>query len=263
MAKKQEATTEVATQKEESNLPAIPTTGWGAGKSIDKADVIVPKILCAQGLSGIVADGEAKLGDLYDSLEKTILAEMNKLGGESLEVIIFEAFKTWQIFEYVVDKNGRGKNVYVKTESWTIENADYKWQEMVDGVDVRRQQVQNFYCVLPSQIKENPKSAFPYLLPFKGMSYKGGRNVSSRIVKLDAMDLPSASKVFEISRKLETKDGNSFFTLDGKSSRDSTNEEMTVAYKWFKAFETAIVVNDDSDLKPEQNEETVPFDNNF
>ncbi len=263
--------TEVTTQ-ENKELAVHRKGNWGAGKHVDAADILIPKILCAQAISEAVTRDEVKLGEFYDSVEKQVLATFdrkNEAKTQDLEIIIFGTFKHWVINhddEYhetipfqptVYDKDGA-----VKIQG----NDQWAYEETVDKVEIQRDNVINFYCVLPQEIKEDPDFAFPYVLPLKRTSRKAGQKIATRLRKLEARNRPSACQVFKLSRKIEmNKQKKEYFVIDAMISRDATDAEMAVAYKWWDALDKkkVNVKIDDSDYREDGNNATVNASSDF
>ena len=257
--------TEVATQ-ENKELAVHQKGDWGAGKDVDANDILIPKILCAQAISKAVTQEEVKLGEFYDSVEKQVLAtydRKNEAKTQDLEIIVFGTFKHWVINhdgEYhetvpfqatVYDEDGK-----VITQG----NDQWAYEETVDKVEIQRDNVMNFYCVLPKEIKEDPTFAFPYVLPLKRTSRKAGQKITTRITKLAARNRPSACQVFKLSRTIEmNKQKKEYFVVDAVISRDATDEEMAAAYKWWDALDKkkVNVKIDDSDYREDSKNGTV------
>lgn len=203
----------------------------------DVRDIILPKILVMQGLSELVADGKALMGELRDSLDGKLLAAKDG----KLEVIPFHSSKSWIIFE-----EHKGKLEYKKTVPWSAQNADWEWTANVDGVNVRRDQCLNFYCLVASEIKE--ESFMPYMLSFRRTSYKAGKKLVTAKEKLKMFKRPLASKVFELSAMKTENDLGTFYVFDIAQSRDTSGEELEAVKAWFDMVQTANVKVDDSDL---------------
>lgn len=253
--------------KEKSKEVAVHQQGnWGAGKDVDASDILIPKILCAQAISEAVTQGDVKLGEFYDSVEKLVLAtydRKNEAKTQNLEIIVFGTFKHW-----VINHDGEyhetvpfQATVYDKDGEVTIQGNDqWAYEETVDKVEIQRDNVMNFYCVLPMEIKEDPNFAFPFVLPLKRTSRKAGQKITTRITKLAAKNRPSACQVFKLSRKIEmNKQKKEYFVIDAMISRDATDAEMAVAYKWWDALDKkkVNVKIDDSDCREDSKNATV------
>ena len=247
-----------AVAKSKTDMAVHNQGNWGAGEDVDSNDILIPKMLCAQAISEAVTQEDVKLGVFYDSVERNVLANYDRKNAsktEDLEIIVFGTFKHWVIThdgEYhetvpfvatTFDKDGK---VLVQG------NDHWAYEEVVDKVEIQRDNVLNFYCVLPSEIKEDPDFAFPYVLPLKRTSRKAGQKISTRIKKLSARNKPSACQVFKLSRKIEmNKQKKEYFVIDAMISREATQVEMALAYKWWNALDkkTVNVKIDDSDYK--------------
>lgn len=223
------------TTKQESNLPAAPMGAWGA-EGITAEDILLPRLMLMQPLSEFVTAGDAKMGTIVESLDKTKV-----MGGEKepCELIIFGQFKTWRI-----EHDGE----YEKTIPWTPENAGLEYESEVDGVIVKNQQVINYYGLSVKDIAKG--EAFPYVIAFKGNSKNTGKALGALLMKLQSQNKPSAAKVFQITTKKDSNDKGTFFVFEVAPGRDTTQEEMAVTYKWYQQLATAKVhVDGDEDEK--------------
>lgn len=207
---------------------------WG-GEDISNEDIIIPKILLMQPMSELVTDGVARIGEFRDSMNKD-----RKLGDEktAVELIIFGTFKTWLEFK---------DDEYLSTKQWSPQNADLKLEEVVeDGSIIRRDKVLNFYCLIPGDIASG--EPFPFVLSCRRTSAMAGKTINTHIKKLQMFKKPSAAKVFALTSRKETNDKGTFFVSEINVLRDSTPEELTAAYEWYKALAKSKVRVDDSDL---------------
>lgn len=206
--------------------------------TVDVRDLLIPKILVMQGLSELVANEKALMGELRDSLDGKLLAAKDA----QIEVIPFHYNKTWVIFE---EAKG-GKLEYKETIPWSASNSDWTWEAVVDGKKVRRDQSLNFFCLIPSEIAGG--YFMPYMLSFRRTSYKNGKKLITAKEKLKMFGRPLASKVFSLSSQKTENDLGTFYVFDIVESRDTTKEELEAVKPWFDMVQSAAVKVDDSDL---------------
>lgn len=225
---------------------AMPKGSWGT-ENIDSDDILISKILCAQAISDVVTSQEISIGAFYDSVEQNVLAKYNakdSAKNENLEVILFSNFKSW-----VIHENGE----YAGIEDFTPQNASWPYEEEIDGVKITRDLVNNFYGLLPSEIKVDGENVFPYVVPFKRTSAKAGKKISTTGKKLQLKGLPLAAAVFELSRTMgeHKESGGKYLVVDAKYKRATTDIEMKAAYKWYTTLQqkSDSIRVDDSDEK--------------
>lgn len=250
VAKKLESKTELTAVPQQENVPAIAgaPAGWGS-EGVQASDILIPKLLVMQGLSKLVADGQAHVGQIRDSLNGELLGGKEK----AMEVIAFSSFRTWVIFE-----KRNGKDEYVKTERITAENENWPINEVVGGVEVRRDKCLNFYVIRPEEIKQG--MAFPYLISFRRTSMQAGKKLSTFAAKLNAFKLPLASKVINLSVTAQENDKGKFFVFDVAMGRAASTAEVQEAFKWYQTLQTAQVRHDDSDLKGNESPAPASYD---
>jgi hypothetical protein len=206
----------------------------------DSRDIVLPKILLMQGLSDLVAEGKAAMGEFRGSLDN------NLLGGKdaTIDVIPFYINKSWILLE----KRGQ-KFEYTGQVPFSAANANWEWNATVEGKEVRRDQSINVYCVLPSEIQAGV--FMPYLISFRRTSYTAGKKLVTIKEKLKMFNRPLASVVVSLGCHLEKNEQGSFYVFDVSQGRNTTEDEMLAVGPWFKLVKESSVKVDDSDLTKE------------
>lgn len=205
--KKQESTA-VATQEM--------ADAWGES-SISAKDIVIPKILLMQGLSKLVSDEQAKMGDLVDSMSSDVL-------GKSLDIIPFHLEKVW-----IVSKKEAGDYKFMKIDPITIGDEERPYEEEVEGEFYKNEYCMNFYCLRPEDM------SLPYIVSFKGMSRRSGQQLATQMfVKNKAAGKIPPARVMTLSADKTKNDKGTFYVLQTKVSRDSNQEEINQAFNWFK-----------------------------
>lgn len=248
VAKKKDDSKELA-QAGNAGLPTLKNEdpAWGS-EALSNSDILVPKLLVMQGLSELVANGEASVGQIRDSINGELMGGMLKPKEQpkSMEVIAFSAFKTWVVFE-----KRNGKDEYVKTVPIVPENEHWAINEIVGGVEVRRDKCLNFYVLRPEEIKAG--MAFPYVISFRRTSSYAGKKLATIAAKLKAFKQPLASKVIDLNVAPEENDKGKYFVYTLEAGRNSTEAEQATCRKWWETLQAKIATIrvDDSDLKKE------------
>ena len=222
-------------KKQEGKLAqAESLDAWG-GQTMDQDDIVVPKILPMQGLSQLVAEGDAKMGEFRDSLTGELLAAE----GETLSIIPFHLEKTW----LTTDANGE----FVGIEPITPANSDRQFEDTDEaGRQVRNFKCMNFYVLLADKMGTG---AMPYVVTFRSTSSKAGRKLATMMyMKNRSMNLPPAATVVDLFGKREKNDKGTYIVMDVKESRRSSNEELEEAFNWFKVVQKGAARADHSDV---------------
>lgn len=206
----------------------------------DSRDLILPKILLMQGLSELVSEGKAIMGEMRGSVDGNLLGGRDK----PLEVIPFYMSKSWILF---AEKDG--KLEYSGQVPFGPDNANWQWDAIVDGQKVRRDQSINLYCCLPKEIETG--IFMPYLITFRRTSYTAGRKAVTLKEKLRMFKRPLASTTLVVSCKPEKNDKGTFYVWDITQGRNSTEEEMKAVAPWMSMVKQSQVKVDDSDLEKE------------
>lgn len=203
--------------KNEDSL--IEASVWGAAEELTSDDFLISRISVTQPLSKIVLEGEASVGELRDSVTKELLAKQ----GEVYEVIIF-----YRILNWVILKNGN----YLKTEPVTVENTNLLSEEFVNGEKIERIKTFNFYC-LP--IKDGI-AAQPKVLVMKKASIMKAKELQMFFGKLASLKKPSASVVIELFPIKQIRKEHTFFACNFKIGRETTKDELGLAYRWYQSM---------------------------
>lgn len=215
----------------ESALPAaISDSNWGAIEGLDANDLLIPKIFHQQSTSKFAKDGLAKVGDWCDNLTGDVLAKKD----EDLEVIIFGVFKTMVISKKPL---GQGKFKLDKIVTITPENAmdwiDKPFIEEIHGDSIKYSLTYNFYCLLPSKVKE-----LPYVLSLASTKVKTAKKINTFLLKLQQSKKPGASRVFNLKSIQQSNDQGDWFGIDVSPGRESTTEELMRAHAWYLKSKT-------------------------
>jgi hypothetical protein len=170
----------------------------------DKKDILIPRILCMQGLSQFVADEIAQMGDLVSSVTGEVLSTKTK-------AVKFIPIKTWKTV--VRSKVSNGQKTWVSSEEWdATKHTNLQWKEEVGGEVYENDEILNFYVILEKDLT-NP-AAFPHLLSFRRMSYKNGRKLVNHFVQCDMMQANPWIGTFELTTQKQSNDRGTFYIMD-------------------------------------------------
>jgi hypothetical protein len=194
---------------------------WGASP-VSAQDIVIPKILCMQGLSELVTEDQAKMGDFVDSLTKQVIGSASK----PIEFIPFHLEKIWIISE---KKAGESDFSFKEIVPVTPANEGMRYQEVVDGVELKREYTRNFYVLRPDDM------GLPYIISFKGMSAKAGKQLATQMyVKNAAEGKNPAAKVMKLGGFKEKNAKGTYYVLSTTEARDSEISEQKQALQWYK-----------------------------
>lgn len=240
-AVEENTTTAVAVAETRELGAAADLSAWGAPPSITHKDIVIPKILPMQGLSKKVMEGQAAFGEFRDSLNNELVGTLNK----PFEFIPFFMEKVWIVFE---EKNGAMK--FTKTVRIDTGNEDWPYEEVVNGVKIRRDRTMNFYVLLPEEVEKG--IAIPYILSFRRTSLNAGKKLATTMfVKNMAAKKTPAAMVCELGGVKTQNDKGTFVVMDIKEKRPSTNVEIAKAFEWLQPIAKGAAKVDNSDLEGE------------
>lgn len=225
------------------------SANWGAIEDIDTGDLLVPKIFHQQALSKFATEGNSRPGDFCDSFTGSVLANKDS----KLEVIVFGSFKSMIIsrFDPRSQKFELDRIVAITPQN-AAEYAKKPFAEDINGESFKNSIQYNFYCLVPALIHE-----LPFILSLTGTKTKTAKKLNTMLVKLNQQGKPGAGVVFELRSVQEKNDRGSWFGIDVKQGRDSTAEELKIAYRWYLKSRTQKIVA--ADEHATVSEEDVPF----
>ena len=219
MAKK-ENTEVVTTEKNEVVNVEADLNEWG-DSGISSKDIIIPKILCMQGLSDLVADGHAKMGDFVDSLSNEVIGSIDS----PVVFIPFYMTKVWIVSRL---KNGESNYEFEKYVDANI-SGELPFEEM-DGEDsIKNEYALQFYVLLAHDM------TMPYVITFKSTSLRAGKVLSTQMyVRNRAAGLAPAAYKMLLGGKKEKNDKGTFVVMEVKASGKASQEEIANCLTWFK-----------------------------
>lgn len=234
MSKKQTEETVAANvpvvRETQAMVTAEDLAAWGAPQPMGQ-DVIIPKILPMQGLSDLVTDGKAVMGEFRDSLSGEKLGSIS----EPIELIPFAVNKTWDIYHQVGDKFEWQTTIPI------IENPSDKgyndllpWADKTEeGINIKRVRRMNFFMLRPSEIEQG--IALPYVFSFKSTSFSEGKKVYSQMYMRNVTQkLPPPAYTFKIGGTKEKNEHGTFIVPKVELGRRTTAAELNTCLHWFK-----------------------------
>lgn len=200
--------------------------------------IIIPKVMVMQGLSKAVTDGNAKFGDFLDSLTNEVLGSINT----PFEFIPFHVEKEIYISENKSTKVGVKDFKYVRKEKLTAANEGLPWSDVVNGVEIQRTHVYNFYVLNPKDM------TLPYIISFKGKSLRGGKvlNTTAFVKAAMANSFPPAYH-YVLKGTKESNEKGTFVVISAERAGTSTVEEIKSAANWKRTFMAGTVQAHDVD----------------
>ena len=228
---------------------------WGV-PTTPSTDMVIPKILPMQGLSKLVVDRKAMIGEFRDSLSGKLIGSIDK----PFAMIPFLCVKLWDVQHQQPDgtyKYNRSvpliENPLDKeyNDNWTWEGEETD----LDGklVKIKRIRRLNFFVLLPDEVKDG--SAMPYVLSFKSTGLKEGKKLwTSMYVRNAKASIPPAAFTFQVGGKMVTNDKGSFVVMGIDQGRRTTDAELKECLSWLKLVRQSNVKVDNSDVEAVETE---------
>lgn len=221
----------------EAQLPAVIDDDWGA-PVLTSRDLSIPKIRLMQPLTPEVAAGEAKFGELRDSLSGKTLADDKS----SIDVVPIHGKS-----HYTVMRPKEGRYRFDRQVELTVANENQLFEvAAADGVVERWYRTANIFVLLAKDIAAgNP---FPYLLSLRSTSFRAGQQMLT-IMWMKNARLGPAAMHFKIGTTKTKNDKGTFAVITAAEGNPSTPEEIAVARDWNKKIRSVAIKVDHSDLE--------------
>lgn len=172
----------------------------------------MPRLQLMQGLSELVSDGRASVGEWRDSVDGELIAKQS----ETFSAIVCHVSTRWMHFE---------DDEYTGSSPITLENANLPYE---DG-NKQNKKAYDFYVLLADKADETP-----YLLTITSTASRIARRWLTLLTKIQHQKRPVCSVVFQIGSQKQSNDKGSWFVPTVLAGRDSTQEEIEIAIDWYK-----------------------------
>jgi hypothetical protein len=194
-----------------------------------------------QGLSQLVSDEKAKMGDLVDSMSSEIIGNCKD---KPVQFIPFHMEKI-----LIVSKKVGNDFEFERIEKVSPENEGKPYEEQIGDDLFKNEFAMNFYVLRPEDM------SLPYIISFKGMSRKAGKILATQMFVRNAAagKIPPAF-VMELSGTKTKNDKGTFYVLESKAIRESSQEEISSAFQWYKTVNAGgVKTHDEGGSKKEEN----------
>ncbi len=214
----------------QNNLPA--EQSWGQEEKLSTREILISKLLAMQGLSKLVIERKAVIGEYRDSVTGELLGGIDDK--EPLQFIPVKKITLWTVNMMV---NGKAKFYGIDPDEKQFEYRHQlpKWtEEKKDPKTGKMETFKYFYTIqvfvlLPKDLEMgNPK---PYTLSFRSKSLRGGQTLVTQMHQTNAnQGLSPSAFVMNLDGKMDSNDNGSFVVLGCSLGRKTTDDELQVAY---------------------------------
>lgn len=253
--------TKEVSKKQETGLSkeAADLSAWGAPEGLSQQDIIIPKILPMQLTSPAVKEGKAVFGEFRDSVSNVKYGSVD----ETFEVIPFKLERAWVETKIVKGKRTDFLRRYlINADNDDLPIAGSGQDREGESCAIERDRCLDFYVLLPEEVKTG--RALPRVISFRRTSSRGGKKLATTmfVTNTNAGKVPAARAV-AISGKKVDGDKGTYMVMDVTETRDSTAEEINMAFSWLKRIKAGEAKVDESDLKAATSEETQEVPSKF
>lgn len=234
-----------------TNAVSTQLAEWGDVKP-NTGDLVLSKILPMQGMSQLVTDGKAQVGEFRDSVTS------GKIGSivEPFLMLPFHVEKFWDIMVQEQGQGGQpGQFKWDRSEPLQESpavagyNDNLPWEDTLDGTPIKRVRRMNFYCMLPQEIADGV--SIPYVFSFKSTSYREGKKIYTQMfLRNKRAGLPPPGYLFKVAGiKAKNQAGQTYIIPTVELARKATDAEIAECLNWFKTIKSGVVKVDNSDLE--------------
>jgi hypothetical protein len=220
---------------------------WGTA-DVSSNDVIIPKILCMQATSELVAEGKARMGDFVDSVTHEVLGSVDN----PIKFVPFHMEKVWIVSE---KKVGASRFEFKKYLDVTADTMGLPWEEaQADGSIIKNEYALQFFCLRPED------TSMPYVVTFKSTSLRAGKVVSTQMyVRNRAAGLVPPAYTMLLSGKKEKNDQGTFIVMDAKPAGKTSDEVIGECLTWLKVVKSGKAKVAEESIENEYKEEQTKF----
>lgn len=239
-------TSKEVVEKKAAPIAATDLKSWGK-REINSTSIMIPRILKMEFMSDKVKEGTNKFGEFVDSLSGEIVGTIEK----PLGLIPIEVQEKWAIYD-LIEKKGKTSREF--REIVSVDGSNEKWKYKEEGLE--RDRIMDVYCLLESDLAALPKNwkelglkPLPKIFGFRRTSLRAGKKLYTQMyVTNQSKNLPPPAVIIEVTGKKVDGDNGTYIVLDTKPGRNSTPDEMGLAFTWYQAIKSGETKADESDL---------------
>jgi hypothetical protein len=170
---------------------AMPAAMGSMHEEVIASDVVLPRICLMQGLSEMVSERKAQIGDIVRSTSEEVLGSDKK----PIEFIPITFRNMWKLQETVP---GKKRPEFRGLEPRNAGNDHLPWDFKKDGADWQRIKVVEVFALLPQDLDEDyttkanaadgdipnlDKTLLPCVITFQSTGFKAGKAVVTHFVR--------------------------------------------------------------------------------
>jgi hypothetical protein len=202
---------------------SAPQGAWGT-EGTDAQDVLIPRLLLAQGMSPIVQQGNAVVGSIFNSNTGITLAKKK----EKLVMVPIMYFREWHVCEV----DDRGNEKLIGRERMTPANEGLPKEDVFQKegrpVPIRRHRAHNFFVLLPKYMDE-----LPFLITFKKSNQMAGKRLVTHLKVSAGKGQPAAALSWNLYSDDHTYNGRTYPVFNVEPGEATSKEILDVAFKWY------------------------------
>ncbi len=230
--------------KKEAEVPVVATgmddvSAWGGDDQFTSQDMVISKIVPMQGLSKLVTERKAQIGEFRDLVNGKLIGSID----DPFEFIPFYVEKVW-----VKTITVKGKTSFDGIEPINASNENALREETLpNGDHLHRDYTYYFYVLLPKEIEDG--AYMPYILSIKRTSLKEGKKMMTQMYGRNKLAKKSpAHYTMKMGGKLVSNDKGTFVVLDvNPMARETKSEELEAAFEMLKLVRSGETKIDHSD----------------
>lgn len=256
---------DLAPVKNNSGAVSVPNHPPEYQNEVLHSDVLIPKLLLAQGLSKAVSSRQVTQGDIY----RTIPIEV--VGGPDKPVTIIPLIMK---NKWILAQLEGSKFIYRGMEERNVFNENADWEYMLDGKKWKRTKCLELYALLESDVVKEEKAMeeftktgnltslndtlLPIVIRFSSTSFNAGQKVATHFVKARGLSQKIGKTVhphgygLSLRSKQQSNDLGTFYVFDIESGGPVTPQAVKAASDWIQTLTTKDVKVDDTDDVPSQ-----------
>lgn len=194
---------------------------FGGDTMFNFRDLIIPKLLVMQGLSKLVASGDAKMGDIVDTAANSVVGSVREKDRKPIRFFPIQMFRYWVQREVTAD----GMK-FKSATPWTPENADTPWDVMEGEKKIAKNEETVVFAVVREDMIDDMEEP-PRLITFRSTSLKQTKQIKHHFLMCYSTrkEVPFQT-VFELSGRLDKNERNESWYLPEVMPKEKASDEQ-------------------------------------
>lgn len=223
------------------------TVAEGAEEEVLTSMIKLPRLSLMQKMSKAVENEKAKVGDLFENLNNTVVCPKDK-PFIFIPLVIQNVITTYEVKD--------GVKEYVSRVPRTKANESKEWDEITADGKILKHLPETILYLINSADLDEGNIILPYVFTFRGASMpQGGKSIYTHKLLLDQSGIKFYAYKFKMTNEKQEKDGKTFQVSYVERLNEKTDKaHHTVCENWLQTFKNMknIEITEDDEIHTEE-----------